>query len=193
MTELLSMRLVARDATERELVSPTVGIFSPEVEVGELVSPGKAIGSISVLGVPRRLCVPDGVTGRITSIAGEGRARVPVQYGDLLVALTTSANTDDVAVMDEETGPVDSEVSFVAPMSGRFYGRPSPNEEAFVRDGDTIRKGQTIGLLEVMKTFNRLIYDGDSLPDPATVGRVVPGDGDDVRQGDVILALEPPE
>ena len=186
------MQLVVRSATERDLVSPTVGIFSPEVAVGELVTPKKAIGTIRVLGVPRRLGVPEGVTGRITAIIGEGRARVPVQYGDLLVALTTSASTDDVAVMTGETGSFDPEVSFVAPMSGRFYGRPSPNEEAFVRDGDTIRKGQTIGLLEVMKTFNRLIYDGDSLPDPATVSKVVPDDGDDVRQGEVILALEPP-
>ena len=49
--------------------------------------------------------------------------------------------------------------------------------------------GQTIGLLEVMKTFNRLVYQGDGLPARALVEKIVPGDGDDVARGDVILLL----
>ena len=74
-------------------------------------------------------------------------------------------------------------------MSGRFYSRPSPNEPAFVSAGDTVADGQNIGLLEVMKTFNRLVYQGDGLPDRATVERIVPNDGDDVVRGDPILLL----
>ena len=74
-------------------------------------------------------------------------------------------------------------------MSGRFYSRPSPNDPAFVSVGDTVTHGQTIGLLEVMKTFNRLVYQGDALPTPATIERIVPNDGDDVVRGDAILIL----
>jgi acetyl-CoA carboxylase biotin carboxyl carrier protein len=55
--------------------------------------------------------------------------------------------------------------------------------------GDIVQHGQTIGLLEVMKTFNRLVYQGDALPERATIERVVPNDGDDVIRGNVILAL----
>ncbi|MBW1762694.1 MAG: hypothetical protein JRJ64_14580, partial [Deltaproteobacteria bacterium] len=51
------------------------------------------------------------------------------------------------------------------------------------------QRGQTVGLLEVMKTFNRLVYQGDTLPEQATVERIVPNEGDDVVRGDVILAL----
>jgi hypothetical protein len=40
-----------------------------------------------------------------------------------------------------------------------------------------------------MKTFNRLVYEGDALPDQAAVHEVLPKDGDDVVRGDVILAL----
>jgi hypothetical protein len=41
-----------------------------------------------------------------------------------------------------------------------------------------------------MKTFNRLVYQGDTLPGQATVERIVPNEGDDVVRGDVILALQ---
>jgi acetyl-CoA carboxylase biotin carboxyl carrier protein len=74
-------------------------------------------------------------------------------------------------------------------MSGRFYSRPSPAEPPFVAAGDTVQQGQTVGLLEVMKTFNRLVYGGETLPEQATVEKTVPSDGDDVVRGDVILAL----
>jgi acetyl-CoA carboxylase biotin carboxyl carrier protein len=74
-------------------------------------------------------------------------------------------------------------------MSGRFYSRPSPNDPPFVSAGEIVQRGQTIGLLEVMKTFNRLVYQGDALPERAVVEKIVPGEGDDVVRGDVILAL----
>jgi acetyl-CoA carboxylase biotin carboxyl carrier protein len=74
-------------------------------------------------------------------------------------------------------------------MSGRFYSRPSPTEAPFVAVGDSVRHGQTVGLLEVMKTFNRLVYQGDALPEQAKVEKIVPSEGDDVVRGDVILIL----
>ena len=74
-------------------------------------------------------------------------------------------------------------------MSGRFYSRPSPTEAPFVVEGDAVHHGQTIGLLEVMKTFNRLVYQGESLPTKAIVEKIVPSDGDDVIRGDAILLL----
>ena len=75
-------------------------------------------------------------------------------------------------------------------MSGRFYSRPSPTEPPFVNAGDTVEHGQTVGLLEVMKTFNRLVYQGDTLPEQAKVESVVPSEGADVVRGDAILILD---
>ena len=42
-----------------------------------------------------------------------------------------------------------------------------------------------------MKTFNRLVYQGDLLPERARIDRVVPDDGDDVVRGDALLELSP--
>ncbi|MCA9582736.1 MAG: hypothetical protein KC416_13145, partial [Myxococcales bacterium] len=81
---------------------------------------------------------------------------------------------------------------FRAPTSGRFYARPSPDAEPFVVPGQRIRKGDPAGLLEVMKTFNRLSITGDDLPDTLVVKRVIPDDGTDVDEGDPLLEFETP-
>jgi acetyl-CoA carboxylase biotin carboxyl carrier protein len=142
-----------------------------------------------VLGVLRELTVPEGVAGRVTHRVGGGRSRVPVQYGDALFAISTTSMGDVTAKTSAVSADSQGAPSFVAPMSGRFYSRPSPTEPPFVAVGDTVQQGQTVGLLEVMKTFNRLVYQGDGLPERAKVERIVPKEGDDVVRGDVILAL----
>lgn len=41
-------------------------------------------------------------------------------------------------------------------IPGVFYRRPSPDEPVFVEEGDQVSEGQTIGLIEVMKSFNEV-------------------------------------
>ena len=59
-----------------------------------------------------------------------------------------------------------------------------------------ITAGQTIGLIEVMKTFTHLAYTpedkgGNALPTRARVVRIVAGDGDEVAEGDPLFEVEP--
>jgi acetyl-CoA carboxylase biotin carboxyl carrier protein len=42
------------------------------------------------------------------------------------------------------------------PIPGVFYRRPSPDEDEFVKDGDAIETGTTIGLVEIMKNFQEV-------------------------------------
>ena len=80
---------------------------------------------------------------------------------------------------------------FRAPLGGRYYARPSPGEPAFVTEGATLAVGQTVALLEVMKTFNRVRYAAENgLPEQAKVLRIVPKDGDDIMGGEPLLELE---
>ena len=48
-----------------------------------------------------------------------------------------------------------------APFVGTFYASPAPGESAYVRIGDKVKKGQTIGILEAMKIMNQLESDVD--------------------------------
>jgi acetyl-CoA carboxylase biotin carboxyl carrier protein len=81
------------------------------------------------------------------------------------------------------------ELVFRSPTSGRFYARPSPDEAPYVQVGEIISAGHTICLLEVMKTFNRVTYGGEGLPQRAEVLAVLPADGDDIDSGQTILGL----
>ncbi len=46
-----------------------------------------------------------------------------------------------------------------SPLPGTFYRRPSPDEPPFVEDGGNVAVGDTVGLVEVMKTFHEIKAD----------------------------------
>jgi acetyl-CoA carboxylase biotin carboxyl carrier protein len=43
-----------------------------------------------------------------------------------------------------------------APMSGIFYRAPSPASPPYVREGDHVKEGQVLGIIEAMKVFNEV-------------------------------------
>ena len=47
----------------------------------------------------------------------------------------------------------------LSPLPGIFYRRPSPDAEAFVKEGAAVKPGDTIGLVEVMKQFSEISAD----------------------------------
>jgi len=46
--------------------------------------------------------------------------------------------------------------SIQTPLVGTFYAAPEPGKPAFVRAGDTVRKGQTVCIIEAMKMINEI-------------------------------------
>jgi acetyl-CoA carboxylase biotin carboxyl carrier protein len=40
-----------------------------------------------------------------------------------------------------------------APIPGTFYRKPSPDQPPYVSEGDRVAAGDTVGLIEVMKSF----------------------------------------
>lgn len=43
-----------------------------------------------------------------------------------------------------------------SPMIGTFYESPNPDSEAFVKEGDYVKAGQTVCIIEAMKLFNEI-------------------------------------
>jgi acetyl-CoA carboxylase biotin carboxyl carrier protein len=43
-----------------------------------------------------------------------------------------------------------------SPLPGIFYRKPAPDQPAYKNDGDIITENDTIGLIEVMKSFNEV-------------------------------------
>ena len=43
-----------------------------------------------------------------------------------------------------------------AQMPGTFYRRPDPDSDSYVEEGDSVSAGDTVGLIEVMKSFHEV-------------------------------------
>ena len=172
------------------LLAPTVGSWVDGPALGTLIRPGVGLGAIEVLGVRHPLSAPEGAYGVIVAdLESESTVRA-VDYASVLVTLDPSgAGPMAEAEAAAEANAAHAGEVFTAPMSGRFYLRPAPDKPPFLREGDELTEGQTVCLLEVMKTFNRVTYGGAGLPDHAKVARIVPADGDDVAEGDTLLEL----
>ena len=46
-----------------------------------------------------------------------------------------------------------------APLPGVFYRRPAPDKPPFKAEGDQVASGDTLGLIEVMKTFMPVVAE----------------------------------
>ncbi|RHX72118.1 acetyl-CoA carboxylase biotin carboxyl carrier protein subunit [Lactiplantibacillus plantarum] len=68
--------------------------------------------------------------------------------------------TQLVAPVEEAVAPVADEPTTInATMVGIFYEALSPDEKAFVKVGDQVEKGQTIGVIEAMKMMHDVVAD----------------------------------
>ena len=58
--------------------------------------------------------------------------------------------------------PANYNAEFItSPMVGTFYRSPSPGAAPYVSIGDTVKKGQTIGIIEAMKIMNEIEAEFD--------------------------------
>ena len=73
-----------------------------------------------------------------------------------------------------------------APLVGTFYAAPSPDADPFVRVGDEVEPGQTIGIVEAMKLMNPILAD-----EPAVVTEILVGDAESVEYDQVLVHLRP--
>ncbi len=183
--------IVARDEEGQvTLKSPGVGYWRGAPAVGRVLTDGEVAGVLSTLGRDQELLVPKGVQGVIVE-APSSRDDGAVAFGDALMVLgDAGVELGNAESSGTEATPEGGALVFRSNSSGRFYLRPAPDKPAFIAEGDEIEEGQTIFLLEVMKTFSRVAYGGEGLPARAKVVRIVPVDGEDLEAGQVVLEVE---
>jgi acetyl-CoA carboxylase biotin carboxyl carrier protein len=91
----------------------------------------------------------------------------PAQPSTLIFPGVRSAGSPEASPAGQElpgaTAPApleDKNIHYISsPMVGTFYRAPSPSSPAFVEIGDTVKKGQTLCIIEAMKLMNEIESD----------------------------------
>ncbi|MGQ7247537.1 acetyl-CoA carboxylase biotin carboxyl carrier protein [Halomonas sp. V046] len=62
-----------------------------------------------------------------------------------------------------EAGPSYQGNAILSPMVGTFYRSPAPGAKTFVEIGSTVKKGDTVCIVEAMKMMNQIEADRDGV------------------------------
>ncbi len=80
---------------------------------------------------------------------------------------------------------VESKNTITSPLVGTFYVAPSEEAEPFVKIGDTIKKGQTLAIIEAMKLMNEIESEQDGL-----LTEILVTNGQGVEYGQPLFIIE---
>lgn len=122
----------------------------------------------------------DGVSIRVARnlIAAGGRAR-PAEASAAPAAVAVAGPTAASIEPARHPGLVAS------PMVGTAYLGPAPGARAFVEIGTQVKAGDTLMIIEAMKTMNQI-----PAPRSGTVTQILIEDGQPVEYGEPLLILE---
>ena len=86
---------------------------------------------------------------------------------------------------DSNADPADHPGAVTSPMVGTVYMAPEPGAAAFAEVGKTVKEGDTILIIEAMKTMNHI-----PAPRAGTIKRILVEDGGPVEYGAPLMIIE---
>lgn len=98
---------------------------------------------------------------------------------------TQSSITQEKPVIENKESDINSQGSVLSPMVGTIYMSSAPGEPPFVKIGDSVNKGQTILVVEAMKTFNEIVA-----PISGTLTNLLVTDSQPVEFGELLALIE---
>jgi len=97
-------------------------------------------------------------------------------------SLNTKINKKTIENIDDLSSQLDAVKS---PMVGTAYTRPSPDADPFVKVNDKVKEGDTIILIEAMKTFNSITASKSG-----TIRKIIIENAQPVEFGDPLFIIE---
>ena len=113
--------------------------------------------------------------GGVTVAAAPAPAHVPAPA----VAAPTAAAPAAEAASNLPAGHV-----VKAPMVGTFYASASPGAAAFVKVGQQVKAGETLGIIEAMKMFNQIEADA-----AGTIVAIIASNGEPVEFDEPLFVI----
>ena len=80
---------------------------------------------------------------------------------------------------------IDTSLKVTSPIVGTTYLAPEPGSKKFIEEGQKIKKGQTIMIIEAMKTMNHVPSTQEGI-----VSKILVKDGDPVEFGQPLISLK---
>ena len=100
---------------------------------------------------------------RVAGAAGSGSGAAE----EIVTVLDTQA---EPAAAPQMAADINSDKVITSPLVGTFYSASSPDAEPFVKEGDTVKKGQVLGIIEAMKLMNEIESEYDGVIEAVLVG-----------------------
>ena len=124
--------------------------------------------------------------GEIEYSEGDRRLRIARGGTTAVFAPPMTPQAADEPTADSSAGvAAETGEAVIAPMVGTVYISPEPGATPFVRSGDAGDEGQTLLLIEAMKTFNPI-----RSPRAGRVAKILVGDATPVEFGEALIVLE---
>lgn len=85
------------------------------------------------------------------------------------VVTVLDAQVQPAAEPKKAAADIGSDKVVTSPLVGTFYSASSPDAEPFVKEGDTVKKGQVLGIIEAMKLMNEIESEFDGVVEAVLV------------------------
>ena len=113
-----------------------------------------------------------------------------IEYGEGNVKVKVSRSTSSPSIAPSEVKKkkevIESDgINITSPIVGTAYIAAEPGGEKFVEVGQKIKKGQTIMIVEAMKTMNHVPSTQDG-----TVNKILVKDGEPVEFGQPLISIK---
>ncbi len=118
---------------------------------------------------------------RVARMPAPAPAAAPPAAAPSTAALAAAAPSAPPTAEDDAAHPG----AVTSPMVGIAFLSPEPGSPPYVTQGQQVQAGQTLLLIEAMKTFNQI-----KAPRAGTVGRILVGSGSPVEYGEALMIVE---
>lgn len=185
LIDRLADLLQRSDLTELEVEAGRTGLVLRKPAALAPIAPAPGAGATAGGGATAPGgSTPDGYSsGPGSGRPGSGSSPAAGSYAP---ATAPAVGAEGAGRARDPSAPAVPRASVKAPLTGIFYGSPSPGAAPYVRVGGEVAVGQVIGLIEAMKLFNEIKSDL-----AGRVVRIVAEDGTLVKAKQPLIEVEP--
>ncbi|MEO6299011.1 MAG: acetyl-CoA carboxylase biotin carboxyl carrier protein [Paracoccaceae bacterium] len=158
---------------------------SPDADVKFIAALAELLNTneLTELSVKREYAENDSMEVRVVKQNTVVQMAAPAQQMHYAPAPTAAAPATAAAAPIDD--PAQHPGAVTSPMVGTVYLSAEPGAAAFVTVGSTVTEGQTVLIIEAMKTMNHI-----PAPRAGTVKRILATDGQSVEYGAPLLIIE---